>query len=92
MRAAAGFYCFDAGGGQGGVAMEKLGIFAGEDVICYCGNGVSRAEVEEKGEKEGSFAGAYWTVGFLLSEESLGLNAREDGWTMVHCKRGNTLG
>ena len=67
VGAAAGFYCFDAWGGEGSVAVEELGVFTGEDVVCYCGDGVGGAEVEEEGEEEGGFAGAYWAIRYLVS-------------------------
>ena len=46
----------DAGGWQGGVAVQELGVFAGEDVVGHGREGVGFAQVEEEGEQEGGLA------------------------------------
>lgn len=46
MGAATGFYGGDAGGGKCVVGMQKIGVFAGEDVVCDGGDGVCVAEGE----------------------------------------------
>ena len=47
----------DAGSRERAVAVQELGVLAGEDVVGYGGEGVGVAEAGEEGEEEGGFAG-----------------------------------
>ena len=57
----------DAGRWESGVLGEELGVFAREDVVCYCCYAVFGAEGEAEGEHEGCFAGTDRAVGGALS-------------------------
>ena len=59
MRAATCFDGFDAGRWKGAVAVQELGVFAGEDVVGHGGDGVGVTEVEEEGEEKCGFARTY---------------------------------
>lgn len=58
MGAAARFDGDDAGGGERVVAVQELGVLAGEDVVGHGGEGVGVAQGGEEGEEEGGFAGS----------------------------------
>ena len=54
---------------EGVVLGEELAVFAGEDVVCYGGDGEAGSEGFAEGQHEGCLAGAYGSVQVSISTD-----------------------